>query len=158
MARSKRKQEGGEVRMVDVSAKRITQRTAAAEGTISMNREAFQAILKGTVPKGDVFGAARVAGILAAKQTATLIPLCHPLQIQAADIELKPDTKTRSIKCRSSVKVKDRTGAEMEALTAVAVALLTIYDMCKALDPRMTVSNLRLIKKTGGKSGRYHRP
>ncbi len=146
------------VRMVDVSAKRITQRTAEAAGTISMNSNAFQAILKGTVPKGDVFGAARVAGILAAKQTATLIPLCHPLQIQAADIELKPDEKTRSIKCRSSVKVKDRTGAEMEALTAVAVALLTIYDMCKALDPRMTISNLRLIKKTGGKSGRYHRP
>jgi cyclic pyranopterin phosphate synthase len=144
--------------MVDVSAKRITQRTAEAAGTISMNKEAFQAILKGMVPKGDVFGAARVAGILAAKQTAILIPLCHPLQIQAADIELKPDAKTRAVECRSSVKVKDRTGAEMEALTAVAVALLTIYDMCKALDPCMTISNLRLIKKTGGKSRTFTRP
>ncbi len=158
MGRSKRKQDGGMIKMVDVSAKRITQRTAEAAGKIGMNKEAFQAIQKGTVPKGDVFGAARVAGILAAKQTATLIPLCHPLQIQFVDVQFVPDAKTRSIKCRSSVKVKDRTGAEMEALTAVAVALLTIYDMCKALDPNMTISNLRLIKKTGGKSSTFTRP
>lgn len=144
--------------MVDVSAKSVTQRTAEATGSIRMNKEAFQAIVKGRVPKGDVLGAARIAGILAAKQTANLIPLCHPLNIQFVEVGFTLDAKTGSIRCKSCVKVKDRTGAEMEALASAAIALLTIYDMCKALDPRMTISNLRLIKKTGGKSGRLPHP
>ena len=158
MSRSSKKQKNGMVRMVDVSAKRVTQRTAEAAGSIIMNKDAFQAIQKGTVPKGDVLGAARVAGILAAKQTANLIPLCHPLCIQFVDVKFVPNARTASVECKSAVKVKDRTGAEIEALTAATVALLTIYDMCKALDPRMTISNLRLIKKTGGKSGRLPHP
>jgi cyclic pyranopterin phosphate synthase len=144
--------------MVDVSGKRITRRSAEASGSISMNSEAFQAILKGTVPKGDVLGAARVAGILAAKQTASLIPLCHPLNIDFVDIEVKPDARRRCIECWSLVKVKGRTGPEMEALISVAVALLTIYDMCKGIDPAMSVSNLNLFKKTGGKSSALTRP
>ena len=145
MARSKRKQEGGEVRMVDVSAKCITQRTAEAAGKISMNKDAFQAILRGTVPKGDVFGAARVAGILAAKQTATLIPLCHPLILDYIDVTLALDDQ--GISANAEVKCIGRTGVEMEALTAVSVALLTVYDMCKAVDKQMQINDIHLVKK-----------
>jgi cyclic pyranopterin phosphate synthase len=147
---------GGAV-MVDVSAKEITERAALAGGSIAMGRETLRVIGGGRAGKGDVLGTARLAGIMAAKRTAELIPLCHPLSFDfcALDFELREDPPGVEARCR--VGLSARTGAEMEALTGVSVALLTIYDMCKAMDRGMTIGNIRLLEKSGGKSGHFIR-
>jgi len=147
----------GAAHMVDVSAKDETVREAVAEGRVIMLPETLSLILDQKVAKGDVFGVARVAGIMAAKKTADVIPLCHPLNLSSVDIAFEPDTLASSVTIRAVVKTTGQTGVEMEALTAVAVAGLTIYDMCKAVDRAMTVTGIRLMKKTGGKSGTYER-
>jgi len=141
--------------MVDVSAKEITSRLAMAKGKISMNDEAMKAVLGGTVKKGDVLGVARIGGIMAAKRCAELIPLCHPLNFDECVIDFAIDEKNNEIEACCKVKLSGKTGAEMEALTGVSVALLTIYDMCKALDRAMVMGNIRLWEKSGGKSGLY---
>jgi len=147
----------GNVRMVDVTEKKLTLRTAAAEGTISMNPDTFEKIETHAIEKGNVLETARIAGILAAKKTADLIPMCHPLNLSHAKIDFFPDPKTSSIKIVSEIRLTGKTGAEMEALTAVSVAALTIYDMCKSLDKGMKISDIVLLSKTGGKSGTYTR-
>jgi cyclic pyranopterin phosphate synthase len=153
----------GSAIMVDVSAKEITSRTAIAKGHIEMNRETFEAVTQGTAKKGDVLGVARIAGIMAAKRTSELIPLCHPLNFDKCTIDFEfPDeigvpAALRRIEAVCSVKLSGKTGAEMEALTGVSVALLTIYDMCKALDRAMVIGDIRLWEKSGGKSGHYKR-
>lgn len=147
----------GAARMVDVSSKEETVREAVAEGSVTMLPETLKLILDRKVPKGDVFGVARVAGIMAAKKTAGLIPLCHPLNIASAEISFKPEEKVSCVKILATVKTTGQTGVEMEALTAVAAAGLTIYDMCKAADRAMTITDIRLMKKTGGKSGTFVR-
>ena len=143
----------GEAHMVDVGEKNITQRTAVAEGTIHMQAETLQRIVQGSHKKGDVLGVARIAGVMAAKKTADLIPLCHPLQLTHVDIQLNADEKKQTVHCIVEVKTDGKTGVEMEALTAVQIALLTIYDMCKAMDRGMSMSDIGLVKKSGGKSG-----
>jgi cyclic pyranopterin phosphate synthase len=149
--------------MVDVSSKEITARTARAGGSIETNEEAFLAVREGTAKKGDVLGAARIAGIMAAKRTSELIPLCHPLGFDACtiDFEFFPSQTGGKGPCRigavCTIKLRGRTGAEMEALTGVSVALLTIYDMCKALDRAMIISDIKVLEKSGGKSGRFKR-
>ena len=143
--------------MVDVSDKDITTRTAVARGTIRMRPETLELILKGKVEKGDVFSVARVAGIMAAKKTSELIPMCHPLNITSVKIELSPAQNPARVDIEASVRVDGKTGVEMEAMTAVAVAGLTIYDMCKAVDREMTIGEIRLLKKSGGKSGTFIR-
>jgi cyclic pyranopterin phosphate synthase len=145
----------GKVRMVDVGEKPVTAREAIARGSIRMSAEAIRQIRQGRVAKGDPLQAARLAGIMAAKQTASLIPLCHPLPIASVGVELIPTARGYDIEAR--VRTTAQTGVEMEALTAVAVAALTIYDMVKAVDRAMVVGNIRLMKKTGGKSGTYLR-
>jgi cyclic pyranopterin phosphate synthase len=145
----------GNAVMVDVSAKEITARQAAAQGKIFMNESAFRAICEKTAAKGDVLGVARIAGIMAAKKTSDIIPLCHPLPLAKCSIDFKLCEKTRCVEANSLVKVNGRTGVEMEALQAVSTALLTIYDMCKALDRAMEISEIRLLQKSGGKSGEY---
>lgn len=145
----------GAARMVDVSGKTETVREAVAEGSILMKPETLALILDQKVAKGDVFGVARVAGIMAAKKTADIIPLCHPLNLSSVDIAFEPDTGASCVYIRATVKTTGNTGVEMEALTAVAAAGLTIYDMCKAVDRGMTVTHIRLLKKTGGKSGTF---
>ncbi len=145
----------GAARMVDVSAKKETVREAVAEGKVTMLPETLKLILDRKVSKGDVFGVARVAGIMAAKKTAGLIPLCHPLNIASAEIIFEPDKKASCVKVRAVVRTTGQTGVEMEALTAVAAAGLTIYDMCKSVDRGMTITAIRLMKKTGGKSGTF---
>jgi cyclic pyranopterin phosphate synthase len=147
----------GAARMVDVSDKAETAREAVAEGRISMLPETLALILDRKISKGDVFGIARVAGIMAAKKTAEIIPLCHQLALASVEIFFEPDLGTSSVAMRAVVKTTGKTGAEMEALTAVAAAGLTIYDMCKAVDRSMTVTGVRLLKKTGGKSGTFVR-
>ena len=147
----------GEAYMVDVGAKQITRRIASAEGTIQMQPETLQRILAGGHKKGDVLGIARIAGIMGAKKTADLIPLCHPLALTRIEIELTPLPEENAVRCQATVETHDRTGVEMEALTAVQVALLTIYDMCKAVDRGMTIDKVRLLEKTGGKSGHWQR-
>jgi cyclic pyranopterin monophosphate synthase len=147
----------GAARMVDVSDKTETLREALAEGQVLMMPETLTLILGQTIAKGDVFGVARVAGIMAAKKTADLIPLCHPLSLSSIDIAFEPDKASSCVTIRASVRSTGKTGVEMEALTAVAVACLTIYDMCKAVDRAMTVTHIRLMKKTGGKSGSFDR-
>lgn len=147
----------GAARMVDVSGKTETVREAVAEGRVIMTPATLALILDQKVAKGDVFGIARVAGIMAAKKTADLIPLCHPLNLSSVDIAFEPDTASSSVLIRAVVKMTGKTGVEMEALTAVAAAGLTIYDMCKAVDKAMTISDIRLMKKTGGKSGTFER-
>jgi len=143
----------GEAHMVDVGDKDITQRIAVAEGTIKMQAETVQRILQGTHKKGDVLAVARVAGVMASKRTADLVPLCHPLQLTHVDIQLNVDEKEQSVHCVAEVKTDGKTGVEMEALTAVQVTLLTIYDMCKAMDRGMVMTDIGLVKKAGGKSG-----
>ena len=143
----------GEAKMVDVSAKKETERVAIAIGKITMKPETLNLIQQGKVKKGDALSVARLAGIMGAKKTSDLIPLCHPLALNAIEVELSPKLTDNSIEIRASCKVKGRTGVEMEALSAVSIAALTIYDMCKAVDREMTIGNIRLIKKTGGKSG-----
>jgi cyclic pyranopterin phosphate synthase len=149
--------QAGEAHMVDVGNKDITQRTAIAEGCIEMQPETLTLILKGEAKKGDVLGVARIAGIMAAKRTSDLIPLCHPLALTKVNIELIPQEEESSVHCVATVQTSGQTGVEMEALTAVQVSLLTIYDMCKAVDKGMTMGNVRLLEKKGGKSGHWVR-
>jgi cyclic pyranopterin phosphate synthase len=147
-------QEGNAV-MVDVSEKEVTRRAAAAEGFIHVSGEVMDAILNRAISKGDVLGVARVAGIMAAKSTPGLIPLCHPLQLTNCAIDFESDSDSGTIRALCTVRVNGRTGVEMEALTGVSVALLTLYDMCKAIDKGMEITGIRLLEKSGGKSGRY---
>jgi cyclic pyranopterin phosphate synthase len=147
----------GDAHMVDVSAKAVTVREAIARGYVAMSAATLAAIEAGNTPKGDVIATARLAGIMAAKQTATLIPLCHPLSIQSITIDLIADRDLPGYRIQASVKTKAETGVEMEALTAVSVAALTLYDMAKALEKSMTIGEIQLIQKTGGKSGDYQR-
>jgi cyclic pyranopterin phosphate synthase len=146
---------GGEARMVDVSAKAATARIAVAEGRVLMAGRTLDLVLKGNAKKGDVLGVARIAGIVAAKKTHELIPLCHPLALTKIAVEIEPDRKLPGLTVRATVKVTGQTGVEMEALTAVAVACLTIYDMVKAVERAMRIEGIRLVEKSGGKSGRY---
>lgn len=145
----------GEARMVDVSAKPDTERVAVAEGRVVMTRNTLDLIVKGNATKGDVLGTARVAGIMAAKRTSDLIPLCHPLALSKVTLDITPDTKLPGCRVRATVKVKGPTGVEMEALTAVSVACLTIYDMVKAVERGIQIEAIRLVEKKGGKSGHY---
>jgi len=145
----------GEAHMVDVGDKDVTQRIAVAEGVIRMQAETVQRILEGSHKKGDVLAVARVAGVMASKRTADLVPLCHPLQLSHVDIQLNVDEKEQFVHCVVEVKTSGKTGVEMEALTAVQVTLLTIYDMCKAMDRGMLMTDIGLVKKTGGKSGEW---
>jgi cyclic pyranopterin phosphate synthase len=146
---------GGEARMVDVSAKAATQRVAVAEGRVLMSRQTLDMVLAGDAKKGDVLGTARIAGIMASKRTHELIPLCHPLAVSQIAVDLVPDRKLPGIVVRATVKVTAQTGAEMEALTAVSVACLTVYDMVKAVQRDMRIEGIRLIEKQGGKSGHF---
>ena len=145
----------GEARMVDVSAKPATERIAVAEGRVIMRPKTLDLVRKGNAKKGDVLGTARIAAIQAAKRTHELIPLCHPLAISQVEIELIPDAKLPGILVRARIKVAGKTGVEMEALTAVSVACLTIYDMVKAVERGMRIEGIRLIEKRGGRSGHY---
>jgi cyclic pyranopterin phosphate synthase len=149
--------ESGEASMVDVSAKDETRRVARATGSIRMKAETLTAIVNAQVKKGDVLGTARIAGVMAAKRTADLIPLCHPLALTDIQIELTPDESLPGIRALASVATVGRTGVEMEALTAVSIALLTIYDMAKAMDRSMMVSDISLAYKSGGVSGEFSR-
>lgn len=143
----------GKARMVDVGGKAETRRVAVAEGRIAMSAEALAAIRDGTVPKGDVLAAARIAGIMAAKKTAELIPLCHPLALNAVTVDF--EIEDGAVRVIASASLTGRTGVEMEALTAASIALLTLYDMAKALDKGMIISGIRLLEKRGGKSGNW---
>ncbi|MBA4210008.1 MAG: cyclic pyranopterin monophosphate synthase MoaC [Parvibaculum sp.] len=145
----------GAARMVDVSEKPVTSRSATAKGRISMKASTLKLILDDKLKKGNALEVARLAGIMAAKRTADLIPLCHPLAISKVEVELRPDRKTSSVEVEATVKLSGRTGVEMEALTAVSVACLTLYDMAKAVDRGMTIGDIRLVEKSGGKSGDY---
>jgi cyclic pyranopterin phosphate synthase len=147
----------GEAHMVDVGDKDITQRIAIAEGYIHMQPQTLQRIIAGDHKKGDVLGIARIAGIMGAKKTAELIPLCHPLALTRVAVELDPHRRENAVHCQASVETRGRTGVEMEALTAVQIALLTIYDMCKAVDRGMTLEGVRLLEKSGGRSGLWRR-
>jgi cyclic pyranopterin phosphate synthase len=147
----------GRSRMVDVTQKRQTVRKALAQATVTMQPETLRRILDRTMEKGDVLGTAQTAGIMAAKKTAGLIPMCHPLNITGVEMEFEPRRKTNQIDVRARVTITGRTGVEMEALVAVSVAALTIYDMCKAIDRGMVISDIMLLKKSGGKSGVYER-
>lgn len=149
--------EKGRVRMVDVTQKKSTERTAVAGGRVSMIPEAFDAIQTQKVKKGNVLETARIAGIMAAKKTAELIPMCHPLNITHIQIDFSPDAANSRMGIEAVVRAIDQTGVEMEAITAVSVAALTLYDMCKSIDKEMTISKIQLLKKTGGKSGSYIR-
>jgi cyclic pyranopterin phosphate synthase len=149
--------EEGAARMVDVTAKDETAREAVAEGRIFMQPETLKRILDRKVTKGDVFSVARIAGIMACKKTPELIPLCHPLNLSSANIDFEPDKERSCVLIRATVRITSRTGVEMEAMTAVAVAGLTVYDMCKSTDRTMTISDIRLMKKSGGKSGTFER-
>ena len=145
----------GDAHMVDVSDKAVTSRVATAEGWIRMARETFDIITEGRASKGDVLGVARLAGIMGAKQCSNLIPLCHPLPITKVAVELTPDADLPGIRIEATVKTTGQTGVEMEALTAVNIAALTVYDMSKAVDKAMEIGGIRVILKDGGKSGRY---
>lgn len=147
----------GEAHMVDVGEKAITQRIAVTEGYIQMQAETLALILAGSHKKGDVLGIARIAGIMASKRTADLIPLCHPLPITHVEVNLTPDTENNRVHCLTTVKTNGQTGVEMEALTATQIALLTIYDMCKAVDRGMAIQAVQLLEKDGGKSGHWQR-
>ena len=149
--------EQGRVRMVDVTGKDVTQRVALARGVVSMRAETLAAIAEGQIPKGDVLTVARIAGIMAAKKTSELIPMCHPLNISGVELRLTPRQSPPSVEIEATVRIAGKTGVEMEALTAVSVAGLTIYDMCKAVDREMTVGEIRLMHKSGGKSGTFVR-
>lgn len=149
--------ERGKARMVDVGAKAPTEREAVARGRVLMKKETLDLILTNEVKKGDVLGVARVAGIMAAKRTGELIPLCHPLNITSVTVDFEPVADPPAIEITATAKVTSQTGVEMEAMTAVSVAALTVYDMCKAADKGMVLTEIRLMKKTGGKSGTYER-
>ena len=145
----------GEANMVDVSEKAVTVREATAQGKISMNEAAFSAIQNEQVAKGDVYAVARIAGIQGAKRCADLIPLCHPLALSKVDIAFSVDEQNRAIYVNCYCKLSGKTGVEMEALTGVNIALLTLFDMCKALDPAMVISNVKVLDKKGGKTGHW---
>ena len=145
--------ENGNAVMVDVSGKAPTQRMAIARGTIQVNDAVMRAVVDHTVAKGDVLGVARVAGIMATKRTSDLIPMCHPLMLNKASIDFQVDQDRNTITAQCTVKLTGLTGVEMEALTGVSVALLTVYDMCKAIDKSMTIGDIHLVRKEGGKSG-----
>jgi cyclic pyranopterin phosphate synthase len=147
----------GRARMVDVSEKPETVREAVASGSVSMKKTTLRMIRDGKMSKGDVLGVARVAGIMAAKKTSEMIPMCHPLNITSVEVSFEYDEKGSRIQIESKVKIKGMTGVEMEALTAVAAAALTIYDMCKSVDRRMIISDILLLEKRGGKSGVFKR-
>jgi cyclic pyranopterin phosphate synthase len=148
----------GQAHMVDVAGKTATHRIAIAQGRIVMNSATLSIILEGSAKKGDVLGIARIAGIMAAKKTSDLIPLCHPLALTRVAVDFLPQPSDSSIGCRATVETVGPTGVEMEALTAVQVALLTIYDMCKAVDRGMTITDVRVLEKHGGKSGSFVNP
>jgi cyclic pyranopterin phosphate synthase len=148
----------GNAVMVDVSAKAATERVATARGSIVMQPETLARIGAGGIKKGDVLGVARIAGIMAAKRTHELIPLCHPLALTSVTVDLVPDAGRNAVDITATVKVNGPTGVEMEALTAASVAALTVYDMCKAIDRGMTISDIRLVHKSGGKSGVFEAP
>ena len=143
----------GEAHMVDVGAKDSTHRIAVAEGRITMKPETLELIRSGGHKKGDVLGIARVAGIMASKRTADLVPLCHSLMLTRVEVDLKVEPRENAVLCRTTVETRGQTGVEMEALTATQVALLTVYDMCKAVDRGMTMDGVRVVRKSGGKSG-----
>ena len=145
----------GQAQMVDVSAKDTTVRQAIAVGTVTMQAETLDAIESGNAPKGDVIGTARLAGIMAAKQTANLIPLCHPLPLKKIEVSMEPDSVLPGYRIQATVKTKSETGVEMEALTAVSVAALTLYDMAKALEKSMCIGDIQLVEKMGGKLGHW---
>ncbi len=147
--------ERGEARMVDVSEKAVTSRTAVAEGFVAMAPETLDMILDGNAPKGDVLATARLAGIMGAKKTSELIPLCHPLPLTQVVLDFTPSREPSGIRVEATAKVDGKTGVEMEALTAVTVACLTLYDMCKAVDRALSFSGIRLVEKTGGRSGDF---
>ncbi len=147
----------GRLRMVDVSSKEVTHREARAEASVKLSLQTLEQIVDQKMPKGNVFEAARLAGILAAKRTAELIPLCHPIQLTEIKIDFQPSLEESQISIISQVKTRDRTGVEMEALVAVTHAALTIYDMCKAVDRSMTITDVQLTYKSGGRSGTYQR-
>ena len=149
--------EQGQAHMVDVGGKQSTRRVAVTSGIIRMLPETLELILAGTHKKGDVLGIARIAGIMAAKKTSDLVPLCHPLAITNVNIDLQPDTEASTIRCIATVQTRGQTGVEMEALCAAQVALLTIYDMCKAVDRGMIIDQVQLEEKSGGKSGHWSR-
>lgn len=149
--------QSGEAHMVDISAKAITERMAVTTGVIRMKPETLQMILAGEHKKGDVLAIARVAGIMAAKKTAELIPLCHPLPITFIEINLTPESALNLVRCTTSIKTNGQTGIEMESLCATQVTLLTIYDMCKAIDRGMVIDNVCVLEKSGGKSGVWQR-
>ena len=147
--------EEGRARMVDVGGKEVTLREAVAGGTVFVNADTFGLIMRGEMKKGDVLAVAQVAGIMAAKRTPEIIPMCHPIAISGIDITFRPDEGRHCIDIKATVRCKGETGVEMEALTAVSAAALTIYDMCKAAQKDIGISNIRLLKKTGGKSGEF---
>ncbi len=149
--------ENGRVRMVDVTEKQPSRRTAVAQAMVHMTAETFQRIVSGSVSKGNVLETARIAGVMAAKKTADLIPMCHPLNLTHAQVDFFPDTANHVIRIEATARIVDQTGIEMEALTAVSVAALTIYDRGKAVDKTMTITDICLLKKTGGKSGPFIR-
>jgi len=149
--------QSGEAHMVDVGEKAITQRSAVTEGYIEMQADTLKLIIEGGHKKGDVLAIARIAGIMASKKTADLIPLCHPLPITHVEIKLDVEPDKNRVRCQTTVKTNGQTGVEMEALTATQIALLTIYDMCKAVDRGMVIQSVQLLEKDGGKSGRWQR-
>ncbi|TFY97896.1 cyclic pyranopterin monophosphate synthase MoaC [Ramlibacter rhizophilus] len=148
----------GQAHMVDVSGKAVTHRIAKAEGRIRMERATLELVKSGTAKKGDVLGVARIAGIMAAKRTSELIPLCHPVPLTRVAVEFEVDESRSAVFCAATAETLGVTGVEMEALTAVQMALLTIYDMCKAVDRGMVMDGIRLLEKQGGKSGSWHAP
>jgi cyclic pyranopterin phosphate synthase len=148
----------GRSKMVDVTDKSDTVREAVAQATVTMQKETLRRIMDRQIEKGEVLGVAQTAGIMAAKKTAELIPMCHPLNITSVEMEFLPHEAASQIEVRAQVKITGKTGVEMEALVAVSVASLTIYDMCKAIDRGITISDIKLLRKSGGKSGRYERP
>jgi len=154
MAKLSHLDESGRARMVDVTGKDDTLREAVAKGSVRMKPETLALIQSGGVPKGDVLAVAQVAGVMAAKRTHELIPMCHPLLLSAIDVRLEPDEKESAVQITATVRTTGKTGVEMEALTAVSVAALTIYDMCKAVDRGMRIEGVRLARKSGGKSGK----
>jgi len=157
MAKLSHLDDQGRAKMVDVSDKEVTSRIAVARGAIHMRPETLALIREGKVKKGDVFSVARVAGIMAAKKTSELIPMCHPLNITSVEIDLSAENNPARVEIEATVRVAGKTGVEMEAMAAVAVAGLTIYDMCKAVDREMSIGEIRLVKKSGGKSGTFIR-
>lgn len=148
----------GRARMVDVGGKAVTERVARARGLVKISAELAAVLKAGTLEKGDAFTVAKTAGILAAKQTGTLIPMCHPLPLNVVELELELDEATLTVRIEATAKTEARTGVEMEALTAVSVAALAFYDMCKAVDKGMVIDRVHLVEKTGGKSGHYRNP